>query len=424
MASDLATFLMDTLADFQITDKVFTITSDLSPTMQLLIDELLRISAAQADFNFHLHHHIPCLGYVINEVVNGVLQIDLNSLPLDPKAAIESLKDFGGMASGSILERISFLREGMAAFRLSPKKLVVYQSYFKHNDMLYQEPLVDTPGDWESTYAMVERAISIHKPYNFACSTFGLSHLIITQENLAFLGDIKAFLALFQAFSARISTARYPSLTMATVMRERLLKHLQSIAPQKSPHIRAAYEFSHRAFAVYYSQGFATEIYPMAMALDPRLKFAYWNPPVCSHAEAEMLRGLVKAYWDMNSDAVHSQSISLPPQSGFDDVFDIDSELTSDELVRYSQESVINTGFSSEVEVLEFWKRSCLSFPHLSKIAQKFLAIPISSNPCEKRHVHTRQETSSFAANQEMFKLKSEFSLLRIWRNALECHPS
>lgn len=117
MACDLASLLVQTLVDFQIHTKIFTITTDLSPATLILVDELHRLSRSPEDFDFQPHQHIPCLGHVINEVINGVLQVDLASQPLDPKAVIDSLRDFSGIASGSILERLSFLREGMSAIR-------------------------------------------------------------------------------------------------------------------------------------------------------------------------------------------------------------------------------------------------------------------------------------------------------------------
>lgn len=75
--------------------------------------------------------------------------------------------------------------------------------------MKYQDLVIDTVGNWESTSAMLEGVISNQLPYNSVCATYDMADHVLSQEDITFFEEIKTFLGLFLAFSSRVSSSRY-----------------------------------------------------------------------------------------------------------------------------------------------------------------------------------------------------------------------
>lgn len=201
---------------------------------------------------------------------------------------------------------------------------------------------------------------------------------------------------------------------------DKMLIYLDSASPSKPAFLQKAFLLARKRLNAYFGKGLDNYIYPIAVAMDPRLKFAFWKLPIYSYENCEFLKSMVRQYWESHFN--HSQTraeLSLLPQTGFDDVFGMDANAVSDELARYVQESPISSSFVSEVDIWEFWKRSCQSFPLLSKMARKFLAIPVSSKPCERRLAHSKSLTPTALSLSESQVFLQQFSLLHSWRSLL-----
>ncbi|KAJ9052366.1 hypothetical protein DSO57_1039724 [Entomophthora muscae] len=195
--------LMEALDSFQIASKVFTLTTDFSTPMLVLADELFCISTMRKDFKFAPHQHIPCIGHIVNDVVNGVLKSNLDGdssrMPTGSSEAHH----------GSILAKLSSVRQGIAAIRETPSKLGHYQNYFNQHQLKYQELVLDTAGNWESTFAMLEGIVANQLAFNSVCATYDMVEHILSPEDITFFEEIKTFLGLFQAFSSRVSSSRH-----------------------------------------------------------------------------------------------------------------------------------------------------------------------------------------------------------------------
>lgn len=93
--------------------------------------------------------------------------------------------------------------------RESPLKLGHYQNYFAQHQLKYHELVLDSAGNWESTFAMLEFIVANQLPFNSVCTSCDMMDHMLAQEDIAFFEEVKTLLGLFQAFSTRVSSTRH-----------------------------------------------------------------------------------------------------------------------------------------------------------------------------------------------------------------------
>ncbi|KAJ9082322.1 hypothetical protein DSO57_1039633 [Entomophthora muscae] len=277
----LAQAFMKVLDDFNITSLITSITSDTTAPMVLLVQELGKIAVVRRDFDFvPSQHHIPCLAHIITCAVNDALKT---------------------ADKGSFQVRLEKLRNGIASIRSSPVKLDSYQRFFIHRHCAYRELLLDDSTRWYTTHRMLDCIQDVYEAYNEARLHGDHASAPLTQDDMDSFEELKNFLGPFQALIARIASSGYPAISKSCLLYEKMLLYLSAPSPQKPVCIQQANHFARQAFSSQFSKLQANSIFPLAAALDPRVKFSYWKPPLYSTEDTERFIAIVQSFWDRSS---------------------------------------------------------------------------------------------------------------------------
>ncbi|KAJ9066200.1 Zinc finger BED domain-containing protein 1, variant 3 [Entomophthora muscae] len=189
--AEAANVLINSLDAYGATPLVSTITTNHSPMMQIMIEELGQLALSRSDFNFTPSiDHIPCLSFIINTAANGSLALGEQS------------------PTGSIMEKLNKMRLGISSISKTPHALGFYQNLFRLGMQEHLALVADEVHRWDLTYQMAERLLLVHTFYNETCNSCGMSELAITQSDLQLLDDVKNLLGPLQAFAVRVSTQR------------------------------------------------------------------------------------------------------------------------------------------------------------------------------------------------------------------------
>lgn len=158
-----------------------------------------------------------------------------------------------------------------------------------------------------------------------------------------------------------------------------MLIYLSTAAPQKPVFAQEANYVAQRVFASQFSKLQTNSVFPLAAALDPRVKFSYWKPPLYSKEDTDRFIAIVRSFWDRNA----GQDAGPTGKSTFDTIFELEPIEKPNDLDRYISESPSTSGFTEANVALQYWKANSSNFVALSKLARRFLAVPVSSLPWE-----------------------------------------
>lgn len=165
-----------------------------------------------------------------------------------------------------------------------------------------------------------------------------------------------------------------------------------------------------------------SSILACATALDPRQKYKSFRRSFTTLADNSQSQSQVEAVWQTYYKPTTS---STPPPSSkcdFDGYFSDDEAQVLDELSSYiAFPYPRKSNDISSTEVIQFWKTHSQIYPNLSRMARKYLAIPITSVSSERLFSaarlaipHTRCSLLPETIREEM--------LLKSWLKLLGAH--
>jgi hypothetical protein len=133
----------------------------------------------------------------------------------------------------------------------------------------------------------------------------------------------------------------------------------------------------------YYSKTDDSNVYAIATAMDPRLKYSYWEENEWESAYQEDAKQKVETEWMNYKVEYDVTSTGADIDRKTFGKFKLKRRRVLDELEKYLTEACSEEDDDGNT-ALSYWSRSTTTFPELSKMARKYLAIPATSTPCER----------------------------------------
>lgn len=214
---------------------------------------------------------------------------------------------------------------------------------------------------------------------------------------------------------------RYPTLNRAIRAYNVILDELEDFQekPTTPRILKHAAKQAMEKMQIYYRRTDDTNLYAIATAMDPRLKYQYWKDEEWEEEFQEEARKAVEDEWLKDYKTETTTQHSIHDDDDAQGRFKLKKRRTIDELERYINEACVEDDNDGEV-ALKYWARSSAAFPKLAKMARKYLAIPVTSTPCERlfskaKHFipATRNRLSHEALKQSM--LLESWVKLGIW---------
>lgn len=134
--------------------------------------------------------------------------------------------------------------------------------------------------------------------------------------------------------------------------------------------------------------------------MDPRLKLDFYKDDRRSSAEdPEEIMSYVKSFYNRDyapsNDTISSKSSSAKKKCFLQGYYkESNSSSNVSEFDLYISEPVVEN--HSNFQVLEYWKLNAYRFPHLSRMARDYLAVPGTSTPSERAFSGGRQLITDF----------------------------
>ncbi|XP_011407706.1 PREDICTED: zinc finger BED domain-containing protein 4-like [Amphimedon queenslandica] len=315
-------------------------------------------------------NHLPCFAYTLNLVVQ-------DSLGAEPGLSV-------------IKEKCKAI---VAHFHRSTKSSEKLRSTQQQLNMPELKLIQDVVTRWNSTYLMFERILSQHEAVTTTLCLLGKAAMCISTEEKESISEALVLLKPFLQATEEISGDKYISISIIIPLTKMLLK-ATSNGPNVPLRPLLVQELMRR-----FSQ--VEQRYTMAVStlLDPRFKkLAFADSAAVDQAirrlksEVIDLMSAVPANDELrNDDDTESASAGPPPTedslwASFDrKVCQASSHRTDStdsfiEVKRYFEAKVI----ARKDNPLLWWKENGHQFPHVMKVAKKYLAIPRSSVPSER----------------------------------------
>jgi hypothetical protein len=236
---------------------------------------------------------------------------------------------------------------------------------------------------WNSTNAMIERAIKLKDAYQSMCRNEPpLEAYVLDEAEWAYLEKLHGVLAGFDKMTETVSGSFFPTLNRAMSVYNRLIDNLEDfIRDVDDPLLKEAADQGRTKLLKYYSKTDSTPVYAVATAMDPRMRYNWWKAQGWDE------------YVQVSIDAV--KSVWEDQYKGKEGPRLLDSEIAKEmalygikqqagELEEYTNEGATLITCKTEPPELLYWRSQEERWPNLANMARDFLAIPVTSTPAER----------------------------------------
>ncbi|KAG2217448.1 hypothetical protein INT45_009647 [Circinella minor] len=370
---NMAAAFIRVLEHWNLQEKPFFLTVDNASNMKTMATELeLELGSDVFDSK---ENRIPCIAHIINLAAQDILRDGLKAEARDSEEDILDDRGDNMIASGSAGKILQKLRKGIVTIRASPQWLKKYCDSFKeknHVDRMIdneytegessqpvriiesRELILDTPTRWNSTYYMIARALVVKQVYNRAlCGIPELQKFELTDDEWQCLQKISELLFEFARLTPLISGESYPTINLVITAYNRLLNVLEAHIEAWNdnwPELSAAAKVGWVKLQGYYCKA-TGHVYAVATAMDPRLKYEWWEAENWDEYYSEAIE-LVNTTWDKRPGR-------------------------ADQLARYINAYTLDdpTSGHSNMIVLDYWRGEVNDWPQLKAMARTYLAI-------------------------------------------------
>ena len=331
-----------------------------------------------------MHFHMRCCAHILQLIVRDGIAI----------------------ADGAIKK----IRSVVKYVRSSPKRLDMFKQCVEEANLTYQSSLqLDCPTRWNSTYLMLETAISYQKAFDRLedkdtkfSNEIGLD--LPNERDWSNAKILTKFLQTFYEVTCNFSGSSYPTLTVYFPEIMRILKEIELCENDDDVTVAYMGKEMRKKFDKYWGSIDSTNrMLFVAVVLDPRYKIKYLRVKYSNHYGQIMAEDLVKKITDLLTEMIEeykalngerlkeSQSSFSALKKNTDvvnvkkryvDEFFIDEEKDQEdaflgELNIYLGERLEK--YTPEFDLLGWWKLNEVRFPFLAKVARDVFAIQAST---------------------------------------------
>ena len=167
------------------------------------------------------------------------------------------------------------------------------------------------------------------------------------------------------------------------------LEEFQSISRNESA-LKAAALKAQKKLQGYYARTDQTTVYAVATAMDPSLKYQYWIDEEWEERFQNEAKAKVLSEWTKYKIVQQDEEEEPVTSDVHRNRYCPKRRRVQDELAAYLAEPVQTSDSLAPAEnsdqttpELLYWRRSAGTYMQLSRMARKFLAMPVTSTPCE-----------------------------------------
>jgi hypothetical protein len=378
----LCTAFETTCRDFGVMSKLLAITTDNASNNDTFLGHL-EAACKQQDIRFDRRStHVRCIAHIINLAAQRFLGALDSAIPGSEDACDEQ-----HIADDGTAGFISRLRWLVVKVRDSPQRRTKFARQCVHSGISAKGLIVDVRTRWNSTHAMIERALELREPLDaMATLEQGLVEHRLTPREWQLLQNALPLFEAFKVATDHLCTAAHPTLTTAVPVYNFLIDALEEYCDTRESFavIRAAAEAALEKLRTYYSKTGA-EVYAVATILDPRFKLQYYKESDWEQKWIdEAMKSLHNAYAYYRDPPAPRTAERLPVERGRTDlmktVFKHRPTEKPDELDEYLNAPAADGG----TDALQWWKANATMYPCLAAMARDYLAIPATGAPVER----------------------------------------
>lgn len=308
--SKMAEVLFNVLREYQIEDRILTVTMDNASNNNTLVDELIKMGTIS-----DAEHHIRCFSHIVN------------------LAAQDCVYEFD--------DKLSNLRKIVTSIRYSNLKLQRLQEKCTNLSKNYFKPILDVKTRWNSTYDMIVRAVELKQPISLLLDELCQENNelpSLDNSDWDFFTELQLLLKPFKEVTEMVSGQHYATFNTVLPSYNFLMDHCIDFqsrytrwrdgverSPYRTitansdilPDLIVAARAANSKFEKYYNV--QSDYAIAALVLDPRLNTSYYDDGTSSSTETqresakdEVMHYFVK-YFKPTSQAI----VNAPSNSSF-----------------------------------------------------------------------------------------------------------
>ncbi|KAG9319109.1 hypothetical protein KVV02_004693, partial [Mortierella alpina] len=224
--------------------------------------------------------HVPCLGHAINLAVQAIMGPNgLNDLAPETNDPYVDLDQGEADRPAQGMTALAKVRRGVVHIRASPQRMRRFDRICQSEDCKPLQLTRDVRTRWNSTYAMVERAIHLRNAYQSMCrNEVALKPYELQDDEWEYLDKLAKLLQQFDELTKKVSGSQYPTLNRAMSVYNKLIDQLEDvIANEEDPVLKQAAAQGRSKLLKYYAKTDCTPVYAVPTAMDPRMRYNWWN---------------------------------------------------------------------------------------------------------------------------------------------------
>ena len=376
------TVLERVLTDFDILPKLLAVTTDNASNNSTLLARL-EDSCNQRDIPFSVaQNRVRCAAHAINLAVQALL----HELKAEPPASEDDCLGDGNLEA-SVALCVPRLRRLVVQIRASPQRRERLALRCEALDVKVKSLVADMPVRWNSTFAMLKRALELRMPIEcVVASDRELRRNALSEDEWALLEIISQLLEVFDRGTKVLCAESHPTLPAVMPVYNGLMKALEDFCGKYGRRriIATATKAAMDKLQEYYSLC-DTTVGRVATILDPRMKLDYYRR---QHSRSRLAASVEEEVREVFRS--HCESGASSPATG-----DGGQEESQDDLAaflerpRVDRDDELRAYLSSpasatRIGVLQWWKTHAAECPCLAAMARDYLAIPATSASVER----------------------------------------
>lgn len=279
--------------------------------------------------------------------------------------------------------------------RSSPQRSAVFERKRIAMECPHLKLTLDVRTRWNSTYDMLNRALKLKEAYIAMTANGDLKDYALEGDEWDRVEHMCKLLEPFEHATRMLSASKsHTTVNMTILSYNRLIDKLEDFAdielnPTCPQDLREAAKAGREKLLPYYGRTDDTEVYAVATAMDPRMRFDWWTRSRWEKKIQDDSEELVRETWSKFSGMVPIAPEISEQAQALHDLFLL--EPSNDELNEYVGERSLTPMVTKDrPQELLFWESSAIRWPNLSRMAARYLAIPATSTPSERCFSATR----------------------------------
>ncbi|KAG0060386.1 hypothetical protein BGZ92_006721, partial [Podila epicladia] len=210
-----------------------------------------------------------------------------------------------------------------------------------------------------------------------------LAAYILEDDEWTYLTKLSHLLKEFNTMTVAVSASvGFPTINRAMTVYNLLIDGLEDfIDHETNDSLKEAATQGKKKLLQYYSRTDSTPVYAVATAMDPRMRFNWWEAHDWGEY-AKMSEVMVSEVWEQfykGKDGPMEMDVETERQMK---LFGIKKK--SGELEEYTHEGSTLISCKDEPPELMYWRSQMKRWPNLANMARDYLAIPVTSTPAER----------------------------------------